>query len=1770
MDALLNCQSDLCSRIFKARTNFKKSPKERITKHYVESRLESIEHLWSEFRQGHKELVRSSDRTVLKAHIYTTNETYDKTEEDYTDYVCELKEYLDKFSNPKASQSKSNDDGTHDHSSLIKLPKISIPSFSGKYHEWTTFKDLFTSMIHNNNSLDDVQKMQYLKSYLTGEAEQLLRNIPVSDKNYTQCWIQLEQRYNNKKYLSHCILKRFLSQRSAANESAEFLKDLMDTSQDCLSALTNLGINVSTWDILVIHLLTLKLDPESRRQWELNVASSSASDELPTFAQFKEFLTSRYRALEFIEPRYSRAPNAYVKPASSSGFSKPNVLHVSDAPTMACEFCTGSSSGFSKPNVLHATDAPTMACEFCTGPHKLCFCKEFASESYVKRQEFVTNNRICYNCLGSNHSVRFCQKATSCRICKRRHHSLLHPKDVSTSTAYMKNEGQAVEGVSGEATHHVRTDSSPPEITPIVSCFTKGVVKEEILLATALVKAESKTGDYHVIRALLDQGSQASFVTEAVVQDLGIKKIPIQGTISGLGGDQTSVRSRYMVNLKVQSLTDPTFQIVLKAYVLNKITTYLPGKTVAVPQWVELQKLTLADPKYHTPNKIDVLLGAEVYCQVLREGMMRGPKGSPVAQCTTLGWILSGPIGSGSANESVTVLHAQVNEDEIIKRFWEMESEPLLTQKRILSVEEQRCEDIFAATTQRDETGRYVVKLPFRDEDPLCKGRNSREIAIKRFKSLERRLDKNKEFKERYTAVIREYMQLDHMIRVPDAEKSKDNSVYLPHHAVVREDKSTSKVRVVFDASCRNERGTSLNDTLMIGPTLQSELRHLIMQWRKYPICLIADIVKMYRMVRVSDADADYQRIIWRDSQDEEIQDYKLLTVTFGTASAPYLAVKALNQVAVDHMDEYPAAARRVAQGFYMDDLMTGGETVDEGIEVYKEMKALLQRGGFILQKWASNSKELEDYIDKNEVGEENVKREEKRVEIKLDNIVKILGLTWNKTKDEFQYSVKLPPVSAPVTKRKIISDVGRLFDPLGWIAPCVIKAKTFIQRLWIAGTGWDEEPSRDILKDWYTYREELSQLTGFTIPRWLNTNVDDEVVELHGFSDASNLAFAASVYLRIISASGDVKVQLIAAKTKVAPVKQVSIPRLELCGAVLLAKLLTEVSQVLNIAKENLRAWTDSMVVLAWLNKHPSNWKTFVANRVSEILSLLEPSQWFHVSTKENPADCASRGVSPAELINNSLWKTGPQFLKNSSITYKRPNNNETQVDKSIKAHCGIAEECVLNKYSSLSKLVRVIAYCRRFLRVKDMEVVIRSKHISPSEYNEALTTCIKMAQRNDFGSELSEITEHGCVKSKSSKVLSLTPFLDAKGVLRVGGRLAQSNETENIKHPILLPHTSPLSRLLVADAHQKTLHGAEQLMLNYLREVCYIVGVKHLVKHCVSKCMPCVRNKAAVQRQLMGSLPPARTTPTKAFLRSGVDYAGPIQLRTSKGRGHKSYKGYICLFVCMVTRAVHIDVVSEMTSRGFLETFKRFTARRGHCSDLYSDNGTNFVGAAKELREMLQSERSTMVQEIAEGLASKGTTWHFIPPRAPNFGGLWEAAIKSTKFHIKRVIGEATLTFEEMSTLLSQIEACLNSRPISVLPNNPNEPNPLTPGHFLVGEPLVTIPEVNYEKSTIGSLRRWQLTQRMLQGFWRRWSNEYLVNLLHRYKWAYKTPEPEVGDIVLVKEDDLPPTKWLFGRIIQKYPGTDSLTRVVSLKCGNSIIKRPTSKLCLLPVTS
>ncbi|XP_061717739.1 uncharacterized protein LOC133525497 isoform X1 [Cydia pomonella] len=695
-------------------------------------------------------------------------------------------------------------------------------------------------------------------------------------------------------------------------------------------------------------------------------------------------------------------------------------------------------------------------------------------------------------------------------------------------------------------------------------------------------------------------------------------------------------------------------------------------------------------------------------------------------------------------------------------------------------------------------------------------------------------------------------------------------------------------------------------------------------------------------------------------------------------------------------------------------------------------------------------------------------------------------------------------------------------------------------------------------------------------MPRWVGVRQDASDIQLHGYCDASNDAYAAVVYLRVVDHEGNVTVHLVAARTKVCPIRQISTPRLELSGAVLLSKLLAEVSTVLSMPVSHCRAWTDSTIVLAWLQGEPNRWTTFVANRVTEILSILNHDQWAHVESTSNPADCASRGMSPSDFIQFELWVHGPAWLHDPNYQHPTSEPVSTELEaKPMKVQvCTVLspaqpseELSAWTKYSSLTKAVRVVAYCLRFC--KKLKGESFPSYLTARELDNALKVGIKASQLSAFPRELTNLNNSNPLPRRSI-ILSLCPFLDEDGIMRTRGRIEHSDHSYNVKHPIIMPHDHHLSKLIVSDAHSRTLHGGPQLTLNYVRSKFLIINAKSLIRHILSKCVRCIKYKVTKTQPFMADLPSSRVTVARPFHRTGCDYAGPINIRISKGRGCKSYKGYIALFVCMVTRCIHLEAVSSLTTEGFLAAYRRFVARRGPCKEIWSDNGSNFVGASKELRILFQQGEASVMKEVAEALANEGTEWHFIPPRAPNFGGLWEAGVASTKYHLKRVLDGTTLTFEELSTVLAQAEACLNSRPMYQLPSNEVDTSPLTPGHFLVGEALVTAPDRNYEDSQISPLHRWQLTQKIMQQFWRKWSQEYLTTLYQRYKWTKVTPEPQVGDVVLVKEDDLPPSMWLYGLVQEKHPGPDNVTRVVTLKCKHSKLMRPVSKLIVLPVAN
>ncbi|XP_071576233.1 uncharacterized protein [Temnothorax nylanderi] len=500
-----------------------------------------------------------------------------------------------------------------------------------------------------------------------------------------------------------------------------------------------------------------------------------------------------------------------------------------------------------------------------------------------------------------------------------------------------------------------------------------------------------------------------------------------------------------------------------------------------------------------------------------------------------------------------------------------------------------------------------------------------------------------------------------------------------------------------------------------------------------------------------------------------------------------------------------------------------------------------------------------------------------------------------------------------------------------------------------------------------------------------------------------------------------------------------------------------------------------------------------FVAHRIGEIQELTAVEDWNHVGTKSNPADLVSRGVNPQDLMGSQLWWNGPLWLQHDEITThplttlednEEPFGEENE-DRVIAMPLQTDTD-VFDKFSTLNKLIRVTATCIRFTRICRKEVQQgRSDPLSVDELEHARRCLIKMEQRAAFSKELEALERGESIPNKSiTKYMS--SILDDQGILRVGGRLQNSKLQHGAKHPVLLPYRSRFTELVIEHEHRRMLHAGANSTLAAVRLEYWPLKARGTVERLVRRCITCFKSRPRIPEQIMGNLPAHRVTASRPFENTGVDFCGPIYVREGRRRGRKNITAYVAVFVCMATKAVHLEVVSDLTTEAFLNAFKRFVGRRGKPSDVFSDNGTNFVGANRELEELRDLfNREEEQKKVIDYTAAEKIKWHFIPPRAPHFGGLWEATVKSFKNHFYKVASDAAMTFEEASTLVIQIEAILNSRPLAAFSSDPNDLSYLTAGHFLIGSSLISYPEPSLAHLTKNRLSRWQLLEQIRQHF-------------------------------------------------------------------------------------
>ncbi|XP_055614881.1 uncharacterized protein LOC129761192 [Toxorhynchites rutilus septentrionalis] len=529
---------------------------------------------------------------------------------------------------------------------------------------------------------------------------------------------------------------------------------------------------------------------------------------------------------------------------------------------------------------------------------------------------------------------------------------------------------------------------------------------------------------------------------------------------------------------------------------------------------------------------------------------------------------------------------------------------------------------------------------------------DSREMALRRFIQLERRFKRDEALRERYSDSIREYLNNGHIALVEEAEESSKEQLvcYLPHHPVVKESSTTTKIRPVFDGSAKTTNNYSLNDGLMTGSVIQDHLIDLILRFRKHKVALVADIEKMYLQVKVHSDDCQFQRIRWGFSPSDPIRTYELQRVTFGLAPSSFLAIRSLHQLAEDEGAVFPRAKAALVNDFYVDDYIGGADSEEEAILLRQEFEQLLPKGGFRLRKWNSSTKGVLEGVSAEDLGTQTT------LTFNKEEQVKMLGVTWEPGPDVLGIDVSTSSIIGCWTRRQVYSVIARLFDPLGLIGPVIAWAKIRMQQLWVATRDWDEPLSQELAERWTQFYEQLPFLSEVRVNRFAFCS-QPHLVQFHIFSDASEAAYGACVYARTMSQTRQIKVELLSSKSRPAPLKRVSVARLELGGALLAAKLYQKVRHALKMEETEAWFWSDSTVVLCWLRSPSYVWPTYVANRVSQIQEWTKGHRWNHVKGTENPADLVSRGVLPKDFVSLQHWFHGPAWLSLLDQLWNKPH---------------------------------------------------------------------------------------------------------------------------------------------------------------------------------------------------------------------------------------------------------------------------------------------------------------------------------------------------------------------------------------------------------------------------------------------------------------------------------------------------------------------------------
>lgn len=1600
----------------------------------------------------------------------------------------------------------------------VKYPPIELFKFNGNVKEWLTFWSVFKK-VHEDPLLRKEDKFYYLVQSTVPEsrAYDLVCSFPPTAENYDKAIKSLKNRFGRDDIIVEFYVRELLGlvlQNAIKGRTKVPLASIYDKLESHIRALDTLGVTTDKCAAMLYPLVESSLPEDVLRAWQRSgMQAVDASGQPETKDRLEKLLEFLQREVENQE-RIDMALQGFRLATEDDEYKQRD-----GEPETLKDVASASA-------LLTSTkEERQVQCVFCKRKHDSQDCEVARTMSLADRKECARKEDACYKCAKRGHIALKCKtRGLKCGWCEKRHILLFCPTLPEKDNAPNK----LVEKKTIVENNLATLDATP-----------------QVCLQTLRVKIYSDSKE-KVARAIIDTGSQRSYIRADLANELGYVShgdIEIEHSLFGGVKPKASKHDKFLVRLKnLEGSYACNFSVLSQ----NKICDTIPS--IKRDSWVEKlhkQKIVLSDVG-NEQNSIDILIGADVAGKLFTGNKFELCNGLTALE-TLLGWTVMGKVPDTYSDKchSAILCTSMFVQEADISDLWRLDilgiSDPIQNTQK--SDRDQNTRNFIMETSKLTACGRYEVNLPWKaDHAPLSE---NRDIAFQRLKSTIDKIDKQG-LRFEYNKVFENWLSESIIERVPENEIGH-MSHYLPHRPVLKMN-STTKIRPVFDASANKRGYPSLNQCLEKGPNLMELVPSSINRFREREIGVISDIKGAFLQIGISPGDRDFLRFLW--SVDGEIVVFRHCRVVFGLSCSPFLlsaTIELLLEAALiksKRDGEWTEnSVKKLKESFYVDNCVNSVDCKDD-LEVFtREATAIMASGGFDLRGWESSG----DFSE---------------TESTL-----VLGISWDKRKDSISINPAIVMIEAPklVTKRIILSATHKIFDPIGFTCPVSLQPRILLTQLWAEKVDWDEKIDEEKSNEFYRWLNGVPLLKEIELPRRLG----EGKLSIHAFGDASGLAYAAVVYARV-ETENFVNIQLLSARARIAP-KKATIPRLELMAATIAARLTSSVLKSLTRRVGKVTYWSDSTTVLAWL-KRDTQWGTFVYNRVKEIKALCNASEWRYIPGDLNPADLPSRGCSPSQLVESEWW-LGPEWLRYPECDWPsvKRNVDENEIKREVKRSVLVnmidirdPEFKASNLFASYTKLIRFIAWVRRFLKNRKSELAKR-KTLGSADLNDRKISSriyLPKEERKRLYLTFKEIKEAEvsllrCLQNVmfenlyKNKLSSFKTLLDKNGLHVIKTKILNRNDDDMFLSPILLDKHDIVT-LLVREIHEKCGHSGTQIVMNTLRERFWIIALRQIVRSVASKCVTCKKYKAKHMECESPPLPVNRVRDSTVFEVTGIDFAGPVFI---KGGG----KGWICIFTCAVYRAVHFELASALSVEGFIECLRRFISRRGRPRYIYCDNGTNFVGTANAL-EGLDWEKIIKEASIFQ------IEWHFNPPSAPWWGGWWERLVGILKTILRKILGKASLSYESLTTSLCDAEAIMNSRPLTYVSDDPEDLKPLTPAMFLQEIQEVGVPDLdmlyNHKLN-----EKYKYRQKILNDLRVRFRTEYLSQLMFRGE-KKETRKIKVGDIVLIGDDIHKRIDWPLARVVEVIAGRDGNARVYILKTKNGLLKRAIQRIYPLEI--